>query len=287
MAKRTKRKINWKKVISIVCVVILSISCLGLISSCFKNDDNKTIHPSFTRGGLDENGEYVETKTSIFTEDMFECLGLRVTTDIKFKGTYQIFYYNYDGVFLSASDTYTKTTRLSLPELAKYARIMITPASGEELGYFDVYGVKKLVDISVQKNQDFSLYNYFKIDEEHPDQIYSYSSDDEKVILGSYLYWYGSVDEGNVLATGYSPVHPINVSGWKNVVLVFDDAEDSANIAYFFTDTEGKIVPPKTILKRFDGGSYEYVVEVPEGAATFYTNTLTDVSGHYIINRYN
>ena len=288
MAKNRKRKISWKKIVCGILAIIVIISCIGGISSCFKKDTTKAVGAlSFSRGGLDENGNYVDTKASIFTEDMFECLGLVVTPDIKFNGTYQLFYYNYDGVFLEASQVYTKTSRLTIPELAKYARIMITVDGDEDIGYFEMLEYAALVEIEVQKKQNFVLYNYFKIDEANPDKIYSYSSSDYKVILGSYLHWYDEDNESNVLATGYSPVYPINVKGWKNVVLVFDDAKDSENIPYFFTDADGKIVPPNTILRRFVGGSCEYIVEVPNGATTFYTNTLTDKDGHYVINRYN
>ena len=48
----------------------------------------------FSIGGLDVNGEYIDTESSIFTEDIFECDGLECTLDFDSAISYQIYFYN-------------------------------------------------------------------------------------------------------------------------------------------------------------------------------------------------
>ena len=286
---RNRRKISLKKILCLILVGVVAVTVIGGVAAFAKKDTKTLSSTIFSRGGLDENGDYVNTNKSIFTEEMFECLGLVVTPDIKFNGTYQIFYYNYDGVYLSKSPVYEKTTRLNIPELAKYARIVLTIDDDDDIDWFEKYKYANLVEIKVQKEQNFVLYDYFNIDTTRPDTVVSY---DEEIIYGKHLYWGGSEDSPDtVMATGYSPLIPITVKDWKNIVLVFDDAVDSEHIIYFFTktDTDGNevIVPVGTFQKRLDGGSYEVLIEVPEGAEKFYSNTLTDTDYHYSIYRYN
>lgn len=157
MAKN--RKINWKRVIAIVCIVVIAISCLGLISSCFKKDTTKTISASaFSRGGLDENGEHVETKKSLVTEEAFDCIGLRVVPDFDAHITYDVYYYDYNDNLLEKKLDLKKTYDEDFP-LAKTCRIVIHPEGSEkkdfEIGYFDVRDIAKKLTITVDKNQDY------------------------------------------------------------------------------------------------------------------------------------
>ena len=161
MAKRnrTKRKINWKRVIVIVCVVVLAISCLGVISSCFKKDNTKTISASaFTRGGLDENGEHVETKKSLVTEEAFACIGLRVVPDFDSHLTYDVYYYDYQDNLIEKRVGLKKTYDEDFP-LVKTCRIVIHPEGADdkdfEIGYFDVRDIAKKLTITVDKEQEY------------------------------------------------------------------------------------------------------------------------------------
>ena len=290
MAKIFKTKGKWKSILcGILVVATLIVACAGIAAIAKK--DTKTISSlAFEQGGLNAEGVFdPEIENAIFTEEMFECMGLVIETDVKFTDSFEVFFYNYDGVFLSKTDSYTKTTRLDVPELAKYARVVIT--SDEEIGFFDVYKHARLLDIKVNKEQNFELYNYFVIMEEYTDKIVSYTNTEKIVAYQNYLYFEATESENNVLATGWSPVKAIKVNGWKNLVFRFNDAADSKDLVYFFTkvNSEGneEIVPAGSVQKRLNGGMTEFIIEVPEGAEILHTNTLTDAKHHYIINQYN
>ena len=163
MAKRTKRKISWKKVICGVFVAIIVICCIGGISSCFREDNTKTISSSvFSRGGLDENGEHVVTNKSLVTEESFDCIGLRIVPDFDSHLTYDVYYYDYYDNLIEKKLGLKKTYDEDFP-LAKTCRIVIHPEGSDdkdfEIGYFDVRGIAKKLTITVDKEQKY-LYDY-------------------------------------------------------------------------------------------------------------------------------
>ena len=127
---RTKNK--WKSLLSgALAVLLLAGAVVGIASMMGK--DTKTISSTaFSVGGINDEGNYVKTDYSIYTKDMFECLGLTIEPDFEATGTYQVFYYDSNKAFLGATnamnaddgayamgDTFTN---------ARYARVMITPA---------------------------------------------------------------------------------------------------------------------------------------------------------------
>ena len=284
-----KVKSKWKSIVAIVLVIGALIAvCAGL--AVLSKKETKTISRwSFERGSIDENGDYIDDNTSIFTKDMFECMNLSVEADVRFKHEYQVFYYNFDGVYLSCSDRYLKTTRLEIPELAKYARVVIF--TDEEIGYFETAKIAQLLDIKVAKKQNFALYDYFKIDEDNIDKVVTYNNKSNQIEYGDYLTWGGtSESSASMLATGWAPIVPIKVTGWNNLYLSFNNAEDSENVIYFFTTGSGDsevIVPANSVQKRINGGLTEIIIEVPDGANTFYANGLVNEKHHYVINQYN
>lgn len=290
MAKIFKTKGKWKSIVCGILVVAVIIGACAVISVIAKKETKNISDFAFERGGLNDEGVFdPEIENAIFTENMFECMGLVIETDVKFTDSFEVFFYNYDGVFLSKTDSYTKTTRFDVPELAKYARVMIN--TEEEVKWYEVNSLARKIDIKVNKEQEFALYNHFAIMEDQKDKIVAYSNEKGEVMYQEYLYYDSLNSENNVLATGWSPVKAIKVNGWKNLVFRFDDAADSKDLAYFFTkvNSEGseEIVPAGSVQKRLNGGMTEFIIEVPEGAEILHTNTLTDAKHHYIINQYN
>ena len=274
-----------KSIIGVILLIATLIGAVAGISAISKKETKKISDFAFERGKIDENGVYVEDETSIVTSDMFECQGLVVERGFKFNYEYQVFFYNFDGVYLSASEKYTDTKRIDVPELAKFARVVIY--TEQKVGFLDVTKIARTLDIKVSKVQNFELYNYFALDTSNKDKIRAYGNGGTGVNLSGYLNYYGAEDPRNVLATGWSPVQPINVTGWKNVYLKFNVEADSKDVIYFFVDANQEIVPVESTQKRLNGGTLEEIVLVPEGAVTFYTNSLIDAKHHYIINCYN
>ena len=151
-----------KRLISIICVALATILCVGFVSSLFKDDNTRTISASaFSVGGLDENGKYVENDQAIFTEEAFDCIGLRIKPAFKEKITYDVYYYDYDEKFITARKGLTEVYSEDFP-LAKMCRVVIHPEipEGEKtkdfsINFFEAYSYAKKVTITVDKDQDY------------------------------------------------------------------------------------------------------------------------------------
>ena len=167
MAKRfkTKRKISWKKLLSAVAVIAIILGSIAGIRACTK-DETKTISASaFSRGGLDENGEYVETDKSIYTKEAFACIGLRVQPDFEASASYDVYYYDYDERLLDVRLGLTGVYDEDYP-LAKYARIVIHPEIPADvdqedfkIAFYEVHSLAKDFKITVNKSQKYLYSN--------------------------------------------------------------------------------------------------------------------------------
>ena len=141
--------------------VVGAASVLGNLRS--EDDGLKTIHPTFEVGGLnDADGKYEETKLSIYTKDAFECKGLDIDLDFDNNIKYQVFYYEADGDFISASQVLEGNQDLSLPALATHARLEITPIwkdnvkeKDQEIKWYQVAKYATQLDIKVDEDQTY------------------------------------------------------------------------------------------------------------------------------------
>lgn len=171
MAKqRIKVRINWKSILYIALALLL---CAGIGFGIYKIVDKTTTTEirasAFSIGGLNANGKYKETKESIYTKDAFECQGLTITPKFESMVSYEVFFYNEDGEFLSNTGRMT-TKYNTVPAFAKYARIVITPLEDEEISLLETNKYAKQLTIVVNKVQKFvsvADVNYFEIDENY------------------------------------------------------------------------------------------------------------------------
>ena len=158
-------------------VVLVSFAFVGGIVSMFNKDTDTISASAFSRGGLDENGDYVSTNKTVYTKEMFGCKGLRIVPDFESNVTYDVYYYDYNGNFVEARMGLTKTYDEDFP-LAKMARIVIHPAipvdvdeEDFEIGFFDVRKVAKTLDITVDENQDNKYSESINLYEEYQTTI--------------------------------------------------------------------------------------------------------------------
>ena len=162
MAKRfkTKRKISWKKLISAIAVVVILLGSIAGIRACTK-DETKTISASaFSRGSLDENGEYVETNASLYTPEAIACRGLKIVPDFDAQFTYDVYYYDYQDNFVDKKLGFKKSYDEDYPlYIATHCRIVIHPnnSDGEnnEISWLEVRSIAKKLTITVDKDQTY------------------------------------------------------------------------------------------------------------------------------------
>lgn len=177
MAKKFnfKSKSLWKKIgLGCLCGVVGLGAIMGVGALLNKEDETtKVINPTYAIGGLTEQGAYLDTKASIYTENAFECQGLDIDMDFKNNVSYRVFFYDEDNDFLSStpklSENYDETTT---PMFAKYARIVITPNDDDEIKWHEKNGYANQLEIEVNKEQNATI-----IDElENCDNLAVYNS---------------------------------------------------------------------------------------------------------------
>ena len=122
-----KTKGTFISVVSIVLVVAVVLGSVSLLSGFVRSKNVKEINPVFTLGGLNDNGEYIEQDTTIYTKDAFECNDLRIDVDFEKTIFYQIFFYAETGEFVSATDEMKTNFVSDVPDGATHARVVITP----------------------------------------------------------------------------------------------------------------------------------------------------------------
>ena len=153
---RYDAKTDWRRVLLFILIIAIAIAAVGFIAHVV-NDDREKISSltSFARGGLDSNGKFIDTKKSIYTKEAFGCQGLRVEPNFEFIGTYDVYYYDYDGKFIEAKKGIQGVYDEDYP-LAKLARIVINPEleKGEDkIAWYGVSSLAKKFEITVDKDQ--------------------------------------------------------------------------------------------------------------------------------------
>lgn len=121
-----------------VVVFLLVIGLIGAVITLFVMLDRQTTvteigAEQYIIGGLDAEGAAVEGDTSIVTRDTFTTDGLKVELADEAEVTYELYFYDADGEFVS------KTAALSadfdgsaIPENAASAKCVITPIADED-----------------------------------------------------------------------------------------------------------------------------------------------------------
>ena len=150
-----------KKKIMFIVIGLLTLLGLGLIIGLLVTPKSnlKEINPTFTRGGLNSTGEWVETKGSIYTKDMFEAQGLETTLDFEYNINYEIYFYNKDRQFVYKTDKLTTSYVNENWSEYVFARIVITPnwnlidTNTYEIGLLEVYSYSSQLTIKVNKTQ--------------------------------------------------------------------------------------------------------------------------------------
>ena len=87
---------------------------------------------SYEIGGLDAEGAEEEANTAIRTKDFQSVDGLTVSVSDDMTVTYQLFFYDADKEFLSASDELVIDFDGTIPEGAEYVKVLITPIEDED-----------------------------------------------------------------------------------------------------------------------------------------------------------
>ena len=210
------RKFNLRKIVTIILVVFIFAGCVAGLVALGRNKNKKISASSFSVGELDEQtGSYVSSKTAIYTKGLIECQGLKIVPDFDAELSYQVFYYNYDEIYIGCTPVYEgKTYNEEVPSLAKYCRIVAypeqvdndgNPDSNFKVNVFNKTKYANKLTVTVDKKQSYEPVNL------HDAVVYevkdSESIDTSDVLKQATTY-------GSVLIKGHSRTIAESESGY-------------------------------------------------------------------------
>lgn len=167
-----KRRKKWtlRRILSLGLAVLMIVGVVAGIAAVTKRltADQKTISPTFERGGIDEKGKAFETNGSLYTPEAFEAKGLEIKLDFDAHLSYQIFWYDEHDVFKSCTEVMTSGGEWFTPANCR-ARIMLIPLWDElddddnEIAWYEKWTYTSGIEIRVDKDQTIPKTAYKKI----------------------------------------------------------------------------------------------------------------------------
>lgn len=158
MARYTLKKHAAADTIKWVIIFLLMIGVIGAVVTLFVMlDRNTTVTEigaeQYIIGGLDDEGAAAEGDTSIVTRGTFTTDGLKVELADEASVTYQLFFYDGEGNFISATGDLSADFDGEIPENAAYAKCEITPTADEDgkVDLIEVLGYAGQVTISINR----------------------------------------------------------------------------------------------------------------------------------------
>lgn len=151
------KKVNGKASMIALGVVagIMSLSTVGLAVKLNRAVTTKEVPTSaFAIGTINDAGKIEEGDGSIYQKKILKVDGLKIDLEKKADVTYQIYYYDEDKAFLSASaEMDSDFDGVAVPESAKYFRVVISPTEDEDgkVSLLEVAKYAKQVTISYNK----------------------------------------------------------------------------------------------------------------------------------------
>lgn len=146
-------KVKW--VITLLVGLLLIGAIIGLFIKLDRQTSTTTIGgEAYSIGLIDDTGANESGDTAIYLREAITTDGLTCKLAKDAKISYQLFYYDKDGKFLSASDVMTADFDSSdIPEGAESVRIMITPTDDEDgkVTFTEVLGYANQLIVTVNR----------------------------------------------------------------------------------------------------------------------------------------
>ena len=158
MAKSALSKHKAADMVKWIIVFLLVIGLIGaVVALSIKLDRQTTVTEigaeQYIIGGLDDEGATAEGDTSIATRNAFTTDGLKVELADEATVTYELFFYDKDGAFLSSTGELSADFDGEIPEGAESAKCVITPTTDEDgkVDLIEVLGYAGQVTITVNR----------------------------------------------------------------------------------------------------------------------------------------
>ena len=150
---RFSRKSN-KVMLAVLCIAVIVLAgTVTVLAIQLNRTTTATLSgTAYAVGTLDENGKVAESKENIYTKDLISVDGLKITVKEKADVQYKLYFYDADEAFVSASEEWlTADFDGTIPETAKYVRIVIDPLEDNEVSVFEVLGYADQLTVTYNK----------------------------------------------------------------------------------------------------------------------------------------
>lgn len=150
---RFSRKSN-KVMLAVLCIaVIVLVGTVTVLAIQLNRTTTATLFGSaYAVGTLDDNGKVAESKENIYTKDLISVDGLKITVKEKADVQYKLYFYDADKAFVSASEEWlTADFEGTIPDTAKYVRVVIDPVEDNEVSVFEVLGYANQLTVTYNK----------------------------------------------------------------------------------------------------------------------------------------
>lgn len=171
-------------------------------------------------GGLNSQGEYEETDESIYTKNAFEAQGLNIEVAFDSNITYEVFFYDEYGEFISKTGVLEKNYKDDIPVTSTHARIEITPKDDEDgVKWYEKTGYAKQIEVKVNEKQ----LSFLELIEKN-ENVYT--------LMGQGLY---NMSEGSFSSSTSSPWFfsgVIDCSNASEIIIKLPTTELSRKVTY-------------------------------------------------------
>lgn len=150
---RFSRKSN-KVMLTVLCIaIIVLVGTVTVLAIQLNRTTTATLFgTAYAVGTLNENGKVAESKENIYTKDLISVDGLKITVKEKADVQYKLYFYDADEAFVSASEEWlTADFDGTIPETAKYVRVVIDPIEDNEVSVLEVFGYADQLTVTYNK----------------------------------------------------------------------------------------------------------------------------------------
>lgn len=153
MANISRKKLDliFKIIVCVLLVALIGGVTYAIVRVVQKDETREISSLAYKIGGLDDNGAFMKNTASIVSKDFISSDGLTIKLQENAEVSYKVFFYDADKAFVSASEAQSADYAGTIPENAKYAKIVITPLHDAEVSIFEMSGYAKQLTVTVNK----------------------------------------------------------------------------------------------------------------------------------------
>lgn len=153
MANISRRKLDliFKIIVCVLLVALIGGVTYAIVRVVHKDETKEISSLAYKIGTLDDNGAFMKNTASIVSKDFISSNGLTIKLQENAEVSYKVFFYDADKAFVSASEAQSADYAGTIPENAKFAKIVITPLHDAEVSIFEMSGYAKQLTVTVNK----------------------------------------------------------------------------------------------------------------------------------------